>query len=293
MSGRTDNTTIAPPPPTRWRPSLSDTLTHKMLAPASLLVACVLAWWFLLSGAGTGMSVSAMSALQFPLPALQSQPTGAWGYRYAVMMFLMWFVMMIGMMLPSAAPMILLYARTLRHNQRTHQPTTGLTNHHSEHALHWATALFVSGYLGAWGLFSAAALVIHAQLESLGALHQMMMWITVPELSGGLLIAAGLYQLTPLKAACLQHCRSPVAYLSQHWRSGPWGGLSMGLKHGLDCLGCCWLLMLLLFVGGAMNLYWIFGLTVWVLLEKYLHHYRALLWGSALGLVAAGTYLLV
>jgi predicted metal-binding membrane protein len=117
-----------------------------------------------------------------------------------------------------------------------------------------------------------------------------MMWSANRWLSAGLLIAAGIYQLTPLKRVCLSHCRSPVHYLSAHWRQGHFGALRMGITHGTYCLGCCWLLMALLFVGGAMNLLWIAGLSVVVLTEKLV---PAGLWiGRALGLLllAAGTY---
>lgn len=162
----------------------------------------------------------------------------------------MWVVMMVAMMLPSAAPAVLLYARVHRHAVSGKAPPTGA---------------FLAGYLACWSGFALLATALQ-----LAAASPMSMALESRWASAGLLIAAGLYQLSPLKDACLNHCRSPAEFLSRHYRPGPWGAARLGLFHGAWCVGCCWLLMLLLFVGGVMNLLWIAGLTLLVAAEKLL-----------------------
>jgi predicted metal-binding membrane protein len=150
---------------------------------------------------------------------------------------------------------------------------------------------FVAGYLLVWTGFSLLATLANWALHTGGAMTSMMGRIG-PTLAASVLIAAGLFQLTPLKDACLAHCRSPVGFLAHAWRDGPFGGLRMGMHHGLYCLGCCWLLMALLFVLGVMNLLWIAVLTILVLLEKVVPSGRRwsrwtgaglILWGATLG----------
>lgn len=177
-----------------------------------------------------------------------------WTTVDAALMFLMWTVMMIGMMVPSVSPTILLYARVFQKrakNERVFVPT----------------GAFLGGYLTIWTGFSAVATLLQWGLEQAALLSPMMV-STSPLLGGLILIAAGIYQLTPYKSACLQHCRSPVDFLSNNWRSGTWGALIMGLEHGIYCLGCCWALMVLLFVVGVMNLLGIAAIAIFVLLEK-------------------------
>lgn len=173
-----------------------------------------------------------------------------------ILMFLMWAVMMVAMMVPSAAPMILLYAALARRSRDKGHPIA-------------ATGVFTAGYIVVWTTFSAAAAAAQWALEQ-AALLSPLMASSSPFLGGGLMIAAGLYQITPLKRACLKHCRSPVQFLSTHWRTGPAGALRMGLEHGAYCVGCCWFLMGLLFVGGAMNLLWVAAIALFVLIEKVL-----------------------
>ena len=165
---------------------------------------------------------------------------------------------MIAMMTPSAGPMVLLYGRAYRHEQRQGKLATGIV----------PTFAFVLGYILSWGVFSAIATGLQWGLERAGLIHQMLMWSINPYFSAGILIVAGLYQLTPLKAACLRHCRSPAQFLADHFRPGISGALRLGWHHGLYCLGCCWFLMALLFAGGIMNLVWIVGLAAFVLVEK-------------------------
>jgi predicted metal-binding membrane protein len=255
----------------------------RWIVGGGLFLVCLLSWIYLLAGSGTGMSISAMTSWQFPPPAAGGFGSGSWSAAYGIVMLLMWWIMMIAMMVPSAAPMILLYARVYRHGQ---QAGAGL-------AAVVPTAAFVAGYLLAWLLFSGFATGLHFALEHSGLVHRMTMWSTTAALSGTFLVGAGLYQFSPWKDRCLQHCRSPVSFLSTHWRKSRAGALRMGVDHGLYCIGCCWSLMLLLFVGGVMNLVWIAGLAAIVLLEK-LHRYGRLFARAAGGLMlAAGAYLLL
>ena len=177
-----------------------------------------------------------------------------WTPGYFGMMLSMWVIMMIGMMVPSAAPMALIYAQVARKAARQGTPLA-------------PTFVFVGGYIAMWILFSLGATVAQWGLDR-ALLLSPMMASTSPALGGALLIAAGLYQMTPMKHACLEHCRAPARFISEHWRPGTTGAFRMGAEHGAYCLGCCWLLMGLLFFGGVMNLLWIAGITLFVLLEK-------------------------
>lgn len=217
----------------------------RALVAVALSVLIALSWAYLLAGAG--MSMHEMNGMLMPM---RMEP---WTLHYAAIVFVMWSVMMVAMMLPSAAPMILLYATIARRR--------GLAKGDLN------TAFFVGGYIVVWGLFSAAAVALQFRLEQ-AALLSSMMQMTSIALAGAILILAGLYQWTPLKRACLRRCRSPLDFIMTEWREGGTGAFTMGLRHGLYCLGCCWLLMLLLFVGGIMNLVWIAALAVFVLIEK-------------------------
>lgn len=253
----------------------------RLLVGACLAVICLLSWIYLVAGAGTGMSTVAMTTWEFPPPIYRSSGGGDWSFAYWVIMLLMWWVMMIAMMVPSAAPMILLYTRVQRH---------ALEGNPGDAAV--PVLSFLSGYLLAWFVFSLLATAMQWGFERAGLVHGMMMWSTSHTLSGLFLLAAGVYQLSPLKNRCLQHCRSPAAFLSAHWRKGSAGALRMGVEHGLYCVGCCWSLMLLLFVGGIMNLVWIAGLAIFVLLEKLLPRGDWLARASGGLMIAVGGYLL-
>ena len=143
------------------------------------------------------------------------------------------------------------------------------------------TAAFVSGYVATWTLFSLAATAAQFALDRAALLSPTMV-TTSPAVGSGLLIAAGVYQWTPFKQACLRHCRAPARFIAEHWRPGKAGAWRMGVEHGAYCLGCCWILMGLLFLGGVMNLLWIAAISVFVLLEKVLPL------GAAGGRVAGG-----
>ncbi|MGI9405430.1 MAG: DUF2182 domain-containing protein, partial [Hyphomicrobiaceae bacterium] len=146
------------------------------------------------------------------------------------------------------------------------------------------TSSFAAGYLLAWLVFSLGATALHWGLEQIGLVHGMTMWSLNLTFSAAFLVVAGLYQISPIKSVCLEHCRTPADFLSRHWRKGSSGALRMGLHHGLYCVGCCWFLMGLLFVGGVMNLIWIAGLAGLVLAEKLLPfgHWTARVSGIAM-----------
>ena len=169
---------------------------------------------------------------------------------------LMWSVMMVAMMVPTAAPMTLVYAAVARKAAREDHPVA-------------PTFVFVAGYLAIWVLFSVAATAAQSGLDQLALLSPTMVSAS-PVLGSGLLIGAGIYELTPYKHACLAHCRAPAHFISHKWRGGFAGAFPMGLELGTYCLGCCWILMGLLFLGGVMNLLWIAAIAAFILLEKTL-----------------------
>ncbi len=229
----------------------------RLVTIAALVLLCLLAWLYLLSGAGLGMNPLEMTGLALQ-PAGHGHDgmamgMGAWTFGTAALYVAMWWVMMIAMMVPAAAPTILLYATVHRSGRATGRPQVGA---------------FVAGYLSIWLVFSIAATLVHYLLERLGAMSAMTMALGSRPPAGGLLIAAGLYQLSPLKQTCLSHCRSPAAFISRHGKPGWSGAVRLGMIHGAFCVGCCWLLMAILFVGGVMNLAWIAALTLLVLAEK-------------------------
>jgi predicted metal-binding membrane protein len=167
------------------------------------------------------------------------------------LVFMMWTVMMAAMMLPSASPMIMTYARIVRGRERGGWPQV---------------LMFAAGYLVMWTVFSAVATAGQVLLQRAALLSNALS--TGPVAGGIILAVAGVYQFTPLKTACLSYCQSPIGFFMTNWRDGTTGALRMGLKHGAFCIGCCWMLMALLFVAGAMNLLWIAALSAFVLLEK-------------------------
>ena len=254
----------------------------RWIVGGGLLLICLLCWAWLLAGSGTGMSIAEMTSWEYPPAATGGEGGGAWSTGYWLVMLFMWWTMMVAMMVPSAAPMILLYARVYRHGQAGGADLSPAV----------PVAAFAAGYLLAWLLFSALATGLQFALEQSGLVHRMLMGSTTPVLSGGFLVVAGLYQFSPWKDRCLGHCRSPATFLSAHWRKTRAGALRMGLEHGLFCVGCCWSLMLLLFVGGVMNLVWIAGLAALVLLEKLHRAGRWVARGAGLLMVAGGIYLL-
>ena len=228
---------------------------------------------------GVGMNMSAIQMTpglgqsQMSMPNMSAMKNMAaspavWTFNYSVLMFFMWWTMMIAMMLPSASPMILLYTALIRRTKKTKSIIRQVTS-------------FICGYLLAWAAFSLFAAALQSQLELRDWMSPMMMEATNIYLAAGILIAAGVYQLTPLKTVCLEKCRQPASFLANYkntWVNSP---LRIGLVHGFYCVGCCWFLMGLLFFGGIMNLYWIVGLIIFVAIEKL--HEKGIIFGKILG----------
>lgn len=221
----------------------------RALVIAALAAVILVAWGWLLLGAGIEMDQMDMGGGQMMLMAPE------WSIGYAAVIFLMWAIMMVAMMLPSVAPAVLL--------------ATALMRQRGGNRVFGPTGLFVLGYLIVWFGFSLLATGLQWSLDRKGLLSANMASGSAT-LAGILLIAAGLYQWTPLKQACLTQCRSPFEQITRYWRRNTFGPLKAGTMHGVFCLGCCWLLMALLFVGGLMNLLWVAALAFLVLIEKLL-----------------------
>lgn len=215
----------------------------------ALMVISGAAWVYTILGIGMPMSAITMTGM----PLDMKMPSQEWTLVRAVFMFFMWWVMMIAMMIPSAVPMIFLFDRVAT---RANPDDRRIGS-------------FVAGYIVIWGAFSLAATILHAFGEWTGLINGMMANAS-GYLGAVLLIGAGIWQLTDIKLKCLEACRSPAAFLSQIWRKGAFGAFRMGIAHGIYCVGCCWAMMLLLFYGGVMNLYWIVGLSGFVAVEKIL-----------------------
>jgi predicted metal-binding membrane protein len=184
------------------------------------------------------------------------------------------------MMTPSAAPVLLLFTALKRHGKQSALATS-------------LSITFLAGYLLAWAGFSVVATLLQWLTENLEITNGPMMTIGSKPVAGAVLLAAGFYQFSRLKAACLRHCRSPAHFLSAHIRKGYAGAVRIGMHHGTYCLGCCWALMALLFVGGIMNLYWIVGLAVYVLVEKLIPYPRMFSRAAGTVLIAAGAWLII
>lgn len=215
------------------------------LVIAAMAVMASLAWFYT---AYLGLQHASM-AEAIAMPMIM-----AWSFADSVFMLLMWAVMMFAMMLPSITPTVMIFGRVNEKRRSAGRPSA-------------STAAFVAGYLLAWVGFSLLATAANWWLHTNGWMTSMMGQLG-PQIGGVLLIAAGLFQWTPLKNGCLDHCRSPMSFLMHHWREDVSGAIAMGMHHGAYCLGCCWMLMLLLFVFGVMNLPWVAVLTIIVLAEK-------------------------
>lgn len=244
-----------------------------VLAGLALLV--VLAWAYTVYWAGALATAPAEMTTGMRMGGMVMPALHVWGPADFGLALAMWAVMMVAMMTPSAVPMVLTYHKLVRG---------------------WGsvgtTALFFAGYLLVWTAFSAAATAAQGLLQGTGALSPML--TTASPLFGGLvLIAAGAFQLTPLKQACLTQCRTPLGFFMTEWREGRRGAFIMGVRHGAFCTGCCWLLMAVLFVVGLMNLFWIAVLSAYVLLEKMLPGGRKLSWIAGAALMGWGAWLVL
>jgi len=269
----------------------------RAVVTAALVVIAVLAWAYVLwlatdmampaspitAGASGGMAGTDMSNMDMSgmdMGAAVAPGFRTWAPADFAFIFTMWAVMMVGMMTPSVAPMLLLYAGVGRKAQADGRPIA-------------STGWFFTGYLTVWIVFSIAATGAQWLLARFALLDPSM--ATDSAILGGLvLIAAGLYQWTPVKGACLRQCQGPIAFLASRggFRSAPLGALRLGIAHGVYCLGCCWALMALLFVGGVMNMLWIAGIAILVLLEKTVAAGQLIPRISGVLMAAAGTWLI-
>lgn len=238
----------------------------RLIVLAALAATTLLAWGYMVHEA-RGMNLTGMCCCAGM--SMSGPDISPWSPVTLAPLFLMWAEMMLAMMLPSATPMILTFAKVQRNRREREQPFV-------------ATSIFVFGYLAMWTAFSAVASVIQWALHAKALLSPRMV-STSPALGGALLIAAGIFQWTPMKNACLTNCCSPLNFLMTSWREGKWGAFTMGLKHGVQCAGCCWFLMLLLFVAGVMNIWWIAIITALVLIEKIVP--RGLFFGRIAGVL--------
>ena len=245
----------------------------RAIVGAGLAGIVVLAWLYLLHMAGAVSEIEMHAAMGMATPQMQS-----WGVVDLFLLFLMWAVMMVAMMVPSAAPMILMFTAINRRRSEQQGPVV-------------RTGIFVLGYLIAWTSYSALAVPAQWGLHCAAVLSPMMT-TTSRYLGGGLLIGAGIFQWTSLKDACLTTCRSPLAFLMGEWREGATGALVMGFRHGAYCVGCCWVLMALLFVAGVMNLVWVAAIAAFVLVEKVVPGGQRISRVGGVVLVVAGAFLL-
>ena len=256
----------------------------RAIVAAALIILTALTWayvWRL--AADMDMGDMDMSGFRI-IPAgmgLMMPATAPWNTVEFAFVFAMWAVMMIGMMTPSATPMILIYARVGRQAARQGTPLA-------------ASAYFAAGYLLSWIGFALVATSAQWALERAALLTPMMAGAS-DMFSGAVLVAAGFYQWTPLKDACLRQCQAPWLFIQRHggFRSDASGALALGARHGAYCIGCCWALMALLFVGGVMNVLWIAAIAILVLAEKVIPAGRVISRIAGAGLFAGGAWVLV
>jgi predicted metal-binding membrane protein len=254
----------------------------RRIVVCAIVVLTALAWGYLIWAAQT-MPSTGMSMLDIPaikMSAVMTPMLHAWTARDFAFIFLTWAIMMVGMMTQSATPMILIYARVAHQAEKDGKSLA-------------STGWFAFGYFLSWTVFSLFAAVLQGALEHASLLNPMIVAAT-PRIGGMILIAAGLYQGTPMKQACLRHCRSPFAFLQTHggFRKGIANSVRLGVRHGFYCIGCCWMLMVLLFAVGVMNVAWIAVISIYVLIEKVVSAGRAVSWLSGAALIVAGVWFL-
>jgi len=238
----------------------------RIIVAAGLAGLTLLAWLYVIR---LSRLMSPHSVMAMPMPGDIGVPE--LGYLIP-----MWIVMMVAMMVPSAAPTILLFANIARSRKARGVPSA-------------SAAIFTSGYLLVWAVYATIAALLQSELHRLALLSPSMASAS-PWLGGGLLILAGIYQVLPAKGACLSHCHSPFGVFSHEWREGVGGALIMGIRHGSYCVGCCWALMALLFVAGVMNLVWVAAIAIFVLVEKLSPGGRAIGRLSGILLMAWGVW---
>jgi predicted metal-binding membrane protein len=239
----------------------------------ALFTLCVLSWLYIIY-LYNQMYPMNMDAFLFAMPM-----TSNWSWTDFTLLFLMWFVMMIAMMMPSVAPLVLIFTSITRKRQEQQNPFV-------------SSGYLLSGYFLVWAAFSLFATILQWLLQRASLLNPEM--ITTSKILGGIIfILAGVFQFTPLKNTCLNTCRSPMAFIHQYWKNGKSGALRMGIQNGMYCLGCCWILMILLFVSGIMNILWIAVISLFVLVEKVLISVKIISSIAGIALIAYGIIVLL
>ena len=250
MASRPQTAAQTPPP------ALDQVLKRdRLVVIAAILVIAAISWAYTVFLAGSGMGMDSMGMDSASGMGMAMADMRSWSAADFGLMYVMWTVMMVAMMAPSAAPMLLMFAAVNRKRRERETPYV-------------PTGVFLAGYIIVWAAFSLGATTGNWGLHQASLLTSMMGASTSGYLGGALLLLAGAFQWSPLKYACLKQCRTPMGFLMTSWRYGHGGALRMGLEHGAYCLGCCWAIMLLLFVLGIMNLVWIAALAAFVLAEK-------------------------
>jgi predicted metal-binding membrane protein len=254
---------------TNGRTLIETALARERVVAATLIVVIPLLCWAWIAPMGRDMYGTMQGASAWMM-------TADWDAAHVLLLFAMWAAMMTAMMLPSASPLVLLYAGALRAS--------------GDASVAGKTYALAAGYVLVWVLFSVAATLLQRVLATFSFLTPMMEPAS-PWATAVLLALAGFYQLTPAKRACLTVCRSPLSFLMQRWPNRAFAAFELGIRHGLYCLGCCWALMLLLFAGGVMNLAVIVALTLWVLIEKWLPLGDKAAWASGVVLLALAAWM--
>lgn len=245
----------------------------RFITLTALFLICVLAWLYIIY-LYNQMYPMNMDSLFFAMPM-----TPQWSWTDFVLLFLMWFVMMIAMMAPSVSPLVLIFTLLNRKRQQHQNPYV-------------PSGYLLSGYFLVWAAFSLFATLLQWLLQQVALLNPEM--VTTSKLLGGIiLIMAGMFQFTPLKNTCLRNCRSPIGFIHQHWKDGKSGALRMGIQNGIYCLGCCWILMILLFVSGIMNILWITIISLFVLIEKVLSSIKFISPIAGIALITYGIIVLL
>lgn len=245
----------------------------RFIIVSGLFVLCVLAWLYIIY-LYRQMVVMDMNALFFAMPM-----TPEWTATDFLLLFLMWLVMMIAMMTPSVTPLILIFAMVNRQRKQQRTPFV-------------STGYLLSGYFLVWAAFSLMATILQWLLQHISLLNPEME--TTSKILGAIiLMAAGVFQFTPLKQKCLSYCRTPIDFIHRNWKEGKPGALRMGIENGMYCLGCCWILMILLFVSGIMNILWIAIIALFVLIEKVLPQIKWISFVAGAALIIYGAIVLV
>ncbi|MDP9230874.1 MAG: DUF2182 domain-containing protein [Bacteroidota bacterium] len=244
----------------------------RFIVVSGLFVMCILAWLYIIYLYKQMVHMN-MEALFFAMPM-----TPSWTALDFMLLFFMWFVMMIAMMTPSVSPLILIFAMVNRQHKELKNPFV-------------PTGYLLAGYFLIWAGFSLFTTALQWLLQHISLLSPEME-TTNKTLGGIILLAAGIFQFTALKQRCLNYCRTPIDFIHRNWKEGKRGALLMGMENGMYCLGCCWILMILLFVSGIMNLLWIVLIALFVLIEKVLPKVKWVSFIAGAVLIMCGTLVL-